>query len=107
MAKTKTPATRQRSGTPVILFPLHGSEDVQEMTQAEYEAALRKHRLMLRKHWNHDGVKSIVALLELTTARLLHEAIAPDSTMDDVRRAGGASEQLAMLRTILVGQEQD
>lgn len=90
---------------PVILFPLHGCRDVQDMTHEEQEQLMRKHRLNLRKHWNHDGVKSAITILELTTMRLVAEAITAGATPHDAGRAAGASEQLVMLRAILTGTE--
>lgn len=108
MPKPKEPSAG--TALPVILFPLHGCRDVQEMTHEEYEQTMRKHRVNLRKHWKHDGVKSMIAILELTTMRLMSEAMSANTTEDQIcslRRASGASEQLVMLRTILTGQEQD
>lgn len=95
-----------RSGPPVILFPLHGSTDVQLMTAEQHEKRMRECRLALRKHWTHEGVKALVTLVELTAARLTAEAIAPDSTMDDVRRAGGVNEMLNSIRIIITAEQE-
>ena len=102
MAASKTPVR-----TPVLLFPLHGSGDVQQMTQEQFEAKVRQHRLNVRKHWKHEGVRSVIAFLELTTARLTGDAITAGATAHDQGRASGALEQLTMIRAILTGQEAD
>lgn len=94
-----------RSGPPVILFPLHGSTDVQLMTAEQHEKRMRECRLSLRKHWSHEGVRSLVTMIELTTARLTAEAIAPESTPHDAGRASGVNEMLNVIRTIITGQE--
>jgi hypothetical protein len=98
-------ATRKPNRIPILLFPLHGSGDVQDMTHEEFEAAVRAARLNVRKHWKHPGVQSLITFLELTTTRLTADAITAGATVHDQGRASGASEQLTMIRAIVTGQE--
>jgi len=105
MAAPKTP---KPAGPPVILFPLHGVEHVQALTDKEEVAQLREWRMELRRNFNHAAVKAVAsASIELATARLARDAIAPGATAHDQGQAYGAGEMLESIRFVVTGQEEE
>jgi len=102
-------ATQPKTETaaPVLLYPLHGCQDVQMMTAEERVRALRVLRNDLRKHWNHPGVKALVGVLEFTTHAMTQDAIAPGATVHQQGQAWAGSRMLASLRAIVTGEEDD
>lgn len=91
---------------PVLLYPLHGCENVQDLTPQERVAKLRAHRLMLRKHWNHPGVTALVGILELSTHAMTQEALLRGATEFDRGQAGAGLRMLSSLRAIVTGEEE-
>jgi hypothetical protein len=90
---------------PVIVYPLHGCQEVTHVNERESLLRAGKLREMVRKHWNEPGVKAFIELLEQRTARTQRQAIQPGATQHEAGQAYGLNEFLALLHGIVVSVE--
>jgi hypothetical protein len=90
---------------PVILFPMGGCKPEGELTKAQAKVHTAALREMVRKHWNDDGVKAVVALLEMRAARLQGQGLMPGATAHDAGQGYEAGQCVAFLRMIFNSEE--
>lgn len=91
---------------PVLLYPLHGCDNVQDLTQEQRVAKLREARQLLRKHWKHPGVQALVNILEFSAHAMTQEALLRNATKFDRGQAGAGLRMISSLRTIITGEEE-
>lgn len=85
------------SSPPVFYFPVHGCEPARPLTAAEIEKQQKKCLAAIKQHWDNEGVKAIVQLLEIKAAIQQGRAITREATSYD---AGGASALLNVVRDL-------
>lgn len=90
---------------PVIIYPLHGCQDVTHVNEKDSQIRQTKLREIVRKHWHEPGVKAIVELLEQRTARIQKAAIQPGCAPHDAGQAYGLTEFLGLLHGIIMSVE--
>lgn len=81
----------------VFYFPVFGCEPARPWTRAEMAKQQEKVRKTIKKHWDSEGVKAIVELLQIEAAILQARACARGADQHD---AGGGYHLLKVVREL-------
>lgn len=92
--------------TPALLYPVHGCQPLGHLTEPQLDAAMRLRRQRIREYWNAPGVKDLIELLEMRTAKLTAIALDPTATAHDQGQACALANFLGILTQIKLSEEQ-
>lgn len=93
--KAKTPKSLEPCA---IVFPIYGCDPTRGHSREEMEAQSRTRCATLKKHWDHEGVKAVIELIEIQGALCQRRAIDRDATLHDAGQAFALGELLALLQ---------
>lgn len=82
-----------------------GCEPLGSLTEEQVKLKLRQYRESIRQERTNPGVKAIIAMIEMRSARAQQTAIAKGSDEHDKGVASGQQELLQMLQAVLNSQE--
>lgn len=68
------------------------------MTETEIKAMERRQQALIQKHWKHEGVKAVVALIETECAILQGRACQPGATAHDAGQGFALQQVVAKLQ---------
>lgn len=90
------------AGPPVLMYPLHGCEALGVMDEKAMTKRMKQMRQTIRTHWNHDGVKAMIEMIQLRTARMQREAIQAGAGAHAQGQAFALDELITVFHGILV-----
>lgn len=96
-------AKRQSAEPPAVVFPVYGCQPMRGMSREEMEKQQRTRAAELKKHWESDGVKAVVELIEIQGAICQRRACAREATSHDAGQAFALAELLGQLQRLRFG----
>lgn len=99
-----TPKTKRQSAEPpAVVFPVYGCQPMRGMSREEMDKQQRARAADLKKHWDDDGVKAVVELIEIQTAICQRRACSREATSHDAGQAFALSELLGQFQRLRFG----
>lgn len=102
---SETGAKKRVVKVPVVVFPLGGCAPDGTLTEAQVTARMKNLRELVRMHWNNEGVRAVIELLEMRTAMKQRAGVAPGAGAHEQGQAFALDEAIGMLRQVRMSVE--